>query len=75
MMNLSDEFWKRSEETSEQEVMNSGKIGVGVDLDRRLVVIGTGDGFLDLTMEMAEALSAGLMMASDALREFIANTN
>lgn len=74
-MNLSDEFWKRSQNVNEEDVMFSGRLGVGVDLDRRIIVVGTGDGMLDLTMEMAEALSAGLMMSVDALRDFIANTN
>jgi len=73
-MNLSDEFWKRSEYLSEEDV-EPGKMGVGIDLDRRVVVIATGNGFVDLTPDMAMALSAGLMMASDALRNHIAKSN
>lgn len=74
-MNFADEFWKRSEATSEEEAMESGRVGVGVDFDRGVVVIATGDGFIDLSPGMAEALAAGLMMARDALVEQIAKSN
>lgn len=73
-MNLSDEFWKRSEYMDE-DAIRQGKMGVGIDLDRRMIVVFTGEDFFEMDMDMAEALSTGLMMCADALRDRIAKTN
>lgn len=73
-MNLSNEFWKRSESIHPEDV-TPGKMGVGIDLDRRVIVFFTGEEFVELDPDMAMAVSATLLMASDALREHIAKTN
>jgi len=73
-MNLSDEFWKRSEEVDSNN-MESGRLAVGVDLDRRMVVLWTGAEMVDIEPDMARALTVGLTMAVDALRGWVAETN
>ena len=73
-MNLSDEFWKRSEFMSEEDI-RKGKMGVGIDLDGRKIVMFTGEDLFEVDVDMAEAMSAALMMCVDALRNHIAKSN
>lgn len=81
-MNIDDaasEFWSLADEMESGEIMEALSrkqgIGVGVDLNNRLVVIGTPGGFVDMNIEMARAMAYGLILAADALQNHISKTN
>lgn len=78
-MNLSDEFWKRAEEVSVEDV--AGKVGmgdrtgVGIDLYTRSVVLVLDGNIYSFDIEYARALAVGITLAADALQQRIAESN
>jgi hypothetical protein len=74
-----DKFWEYSdmyEESDIAEKLSRGVgIGVGIDLLNKVVVMGTPDGMMDMSIEMARAMSYALHIAADALQSEIAKSN
>jgi hypothetical protein len=74
-----EEFWRLSNVYDERDIaekLSRGlRLGVGIDMDNKLIVMGTPKGMVDMNIEMARAMAYGLVLAADALQTEIAKSN
>jgi hypothetical protein len=70
-------FWKYAEKSDAFEAIADGDEGIAIGIDQlqKRVVMVTPGAVFDMTVEMARAIAAALVMSSDAVQQLIAKNN